>query len=135
MWTTKEGLAKWWGPSANAMGFDFKVITLDVRVGGKYDIQMSSKERGELHNHGVYTEVVPNRLLAQRWDFDIFLGPGEKPYPIRIRIELEEVPAMEPGKTATKLTFAQGPMAKADFTEGSRQGVIQNLAHLAKALA
>jgi hypothetical protein len=41
---------------------------------------------------------------------------------------------MEHGKTGTKMTFTQGPLAKAEFTEGSRQGVIQNLRHLAKAL-
>lgn len=133
MWTTKEGLAKWWGPSAKAMGYDFKVVKLDVRVGGGYDIQMSNKEHGELHNHGVYTEVVPHRRLAQRWDFDIFLGPGETGYVIPVTVEFEEVPT-EPGKTGTKLTFTQGPMAKPEHTEGSRQGVIQNLRHLESAL-
>jgi uncharacterized protein YndB with AHSA1/START domain len=134
MWTTKEGLAKWWGPSAKAMGYDFKVVRLDVRTGGGYDIVMSNKEQGDLHNHGVYTEVVPHRRLSQRWDFDIFLGPGEPGYIVPITVELEEVPTMEPGKTGTKMTFTQGPLAKAEFTEGSRQGVIQNLRHLAKAL-
>jgi uncharacterized protein YndB with AHSA1/START domain len=134
MWTTKEGLAKWWAPSAKEMGFDFKVIKLDVRVGGSYDIQMSNQEQGELHNHGVYTEVVPHKRLSQRWDFDIFLGPGETPYIVPVTIELEEVPT-EPGKTGTKMTFTQGPMAKPEFTEGSRQGVIQNLGKLETALA
>jgi uncharacterized protein YndB with AHSA1/START domain len=134
MWTTKEGLAKWWAPSAKQMGFDFRILKLDVRVGGGYDIVMSNEEHGELHNHGVYTEVVPHKRLSQRWDFDIFLGPGEKGYVIPITVELEEVPTMEPGKRGTKLTFTQGPMAKPEFTEGSRQGVIQNLGHLEKAL-
>ncbi|MFA5943424.1 MAG: SRPBCC family protein [Candidatus Thermoplasmatota archaeon] len=133
LWTTKEGLAKWWGPSANAMGYKFGVDKLDVRVGGEYDIVMSNKKHGELHNHGVYTEIVPNKRLAQRWDFDIFLGPGEKPYPISIVVEFEEVPTVT-GATGTRMTFTQGPMAKADFTEGSRQGVIQNFTHLGKAL-
>lgn len=135
MWTTKEGLAKWWAPSAKAMGYEFKVLKLDVRVGGGYDIQMSNKQHGALHNHGTYTVVVPHTRLAQRWDFDIFLGPGEKPYPIAIGIDFEEVPTMDPnGPKGTKMTFTQGPMAKADFTEGSRQGVIRNFAHLGTAL-
>jgi uncharacterized protein YndB with AHSA1/START domain len=134
MWTTKEGLAKWWGPSANAMGYQFKVNALDVKPGGRYDVVMANKEHGELHNHGRYVEVVPNKRIVQEWQFDIFLGPGETPYPISITVELEEVPTMEPGKMGTKLTFTQGPMAKPEFTEGSRQGVIQNLGHLAKAV-
>lgn len=135
LWTTKEGLAKWWGPSANLMGYEFKVNQLDVRVGGAYDIQMSNKKQGELHNHGIYTEVIPNRKIAQRWEFDIFLAPGQKPYPISITVEFEPEPTMEPGKTGTKMTFTQGPMASQEFTEGSRQGVIQNLSYLAKTLA
>jgi hypothetical protein len=41
---------------------------------------------------------------------------------------------MEPGKMGTKMTFTQGPMAKAEYTEGSRQGVISNLAKMSQAL-
>lgn len=135
MWTTKDGLAKWWALSAKDMGYAFKVNKLDVRAGGEYDIVMSNQEHGELHNHGKYVEVVPNRLLVQQWHFDIFLGPGEKPYPISVRIELEEIDTMGPGSPkGTKMTFTQGPMAKPDFTEGSRQGVISNFAKLEKAL-
>jgi uncharacterized protein YndB with AHSA1/START domain len=133
MWTTKEGLAKWWKQGAADLGYDFTVKELDVRPGGKYDLVMSNKAQGELHNHGTYTAVVPHRMLAQVWDFDIFLAPGEKPYPIVIRVELEEEPTMD-GKTGTKMTFHQGPMAKPEFTEGSRQGVANNLRHMEKAL-
>ncbi|HLF16149.1 MAG TPA: SRPBCC family protein [Candidatus Thermoplasmatota archaeon] len=133
MWTTKEGLQKWWAPSAGEMGYRLKVLKLDVRVGGEYAIEMRNAEHA-LVNHGVYTEVQPHRRLAQRWDFDIFLGPGEKPYPIAIAIAFEEVPTMAPDVMGTRMTFTQGPMAKAEHTEGSRQGVIQNLRHLAKAL-
>lgn len=132
MWTTKEGLGKWWALSAKDMGYAFRVDQLDVRVGGKYDIVMSNKEHGELHNHGAYTEVVANKRLAQRWDFDIFLGPGEKPYPILVTVDLEALPPEAGG--GTKMTFTQGPMAKPDFTEGSRQGVRSNLAKLEAAL-
>ena len=135
MWTTKEGLQKWWALAAKDMGFAFRVDRLDVRTGGTYDIAMSNKEHGELHNHGEYVEVLPNRRIEQRWDFDIFLGPGEKPYPISVVIEFEESPTMEPGKVGTKMTFTQGPMAKPEYTEGSRQGVISNFAKLQAALA
>ncbi len=132
MWTTAAGLDKWWKLSAKDMGFEFKVNKLDVRVGGAYDIVMSNKEHGELHNHGVYTEVVPNKRLAQRWDFDIFLDPGERPYPIVVEIDFEGLPPEAGG--GTKMTFTQGPMAKPGHTEGSRQGVMSNFAKLEKAL-
>jgi uncharacterized protein YndB with AHSA1/START domain len=135
MWTTKAGLEKWWKLAAQDMGFEFKVAKLDVREGGAYDLVMKSAEHGELHNHGVYTEVVPDRVLAQRWDFDIFLGPGETPYEIQVRVELEPTQPMGPGSVGTKMTFTQGPMAKPEHTEGSRQGVIKNFAKLEAALA
>ena len=136
MWTTKEGLAKWWALSAKDMGYQFKVNKLDVKVGGEYDIVMSNQEHGDLHNHGKYLEVVPNQLLVQEWHFDIFLAPGEKPYPISVRVEFEEIDTMGPGSPkGTKMTFTQGPMAKPEHTEGSKQGVISNFAKLEKALA
>lgn len=135
MWTTKKGLDQWWALSAKDMGYAFRVEKLDVRVGGAYDLVMSNKEHGELHNHGEYVEVVPDRKLVQRWDFDIFLGPGEKPYPIDIVIEIEKTEPWGPGSVGTKMTFTQGPMAKPEFTEGSRQGVIANFAKLQAALA
>jgi uncharacterized protein YndB with AHSA1/START domain len=135
MWTTPAGLAKWWAPSARQMGYDFKVNQFDVRVGGGYDIEMSNAEHGHLHNHGAYTEVVPQKRLSMRWDFDIFLAPGEKPYPISITIDFEEEAGMDPSAPkGTKMTFTQGPMAKPEHTEGSRQGVIQNFGYLAKAV-
>ncbi len=135
MWTTKKGLDQWWALSAKDMGYAFRVEKLDVRVGGAYDLVMSNKEHGELHNHGEYLEVVPGQKLLQRWDFDIFLAPGEKPYPIVIEVLLERTEPWGPGSVGTKMTFTQGPMAKPEFTEGSRQGVISNFAKLEKALA
>lgn len=134
MWTTKEGLNQWWALSAKDMGFAFQVNQLDVRVGGGYDIQMSNKGHEELHNHGTYLVVEPNNCLVQRWDFDIYLAPGERPYPIAVRIDFEEVATMDPTAKGTKMTFTQGPMANPEYSEGSRQGVIANFTHLAKAL-
>ncbi|HLE47244.1 MAG TPA: SRPBCC domain-containing protein, partial [Candidatus Thermoplasmatota archaeon] len=81
-----------------------------------------------VRNHGVYKEVVPNRRLAQVWDFDIFLAPGEKPYEVPVSVDLA------PAGSGTKMTFKQGPLATAEFTEGSRQGVTSNFDRLAKTL-
>lgn len=127
MWTTKEGLMKWWALSAKDMGYEFTVRALDVRVGGTYDLEMKDATQS-LHNHGVYREVVPNKRLAMTWQFDIFLAPGEKPYDVPISIDLEPV------KEGTRMTFKQGPLATAEYSEGSRQGVLSNLKHLEEAL-
>ncbi|MES2154578.1 MAG: SRPBCC domain-containing protein [bacterium] len=129
MWTTKEGIMSWWAVAAHDMGYALAVRKLDVRVGGEYAIEMKDA-KVTLVNHGHYTEVVPNRRLAQEWLFDIFLGPGEKPYKVAITIDLAPTPG-----GGTKLTFKQGPLATAEHSEGSRQGVTKNLEKLALALA
>ncbi len=127
MWTTKEGLAKWWALSAKDMGYVFTVRAIDVRVGGKYDFEMKDPVQ-TLHNHGMYTDVVPNKRLAMVWKFDIFLAPGEKAYDVPISIDLQPVAG------GTKMTFKQGPLASAEYSEGSRQGVLTNFEKLEKAL-
>ncbi len=38
MWTTKEGLEKWWGPE----NFSSTVRHLDVRAGGRFEIVMTA---------------------------------------------------------------------------------------------
>ena len=38
MWTTKDGLEKWWGPE----GFSSTVRHLDVRAGGRFEIVMTA---------------------------------------------------------------------------------------------
>lgn len=123
MWTTKEGLEKWW----IAGEFKSTVRKLDVRVGGAYDIEATDGIQ-TIHNRGTYTEVVPNRRLAYTWHFDIFLAPTEEPYDVPISIDLERTP------TGTKMTFKEGPLATAEHTEGSRQGVLGNFERLAMVL-
>lgn len=125
LWTTKEGIQSWWGPAAKDMGYDLRVLKLDVRPGGEYAIEMKDAKVA-LVNHGHYNGIVPNRRIEQVWQFDIFLAPGEAPYDVAITITLEPV------GQGTKLTFKQGPLATAEHTEGSRQGVMRNLTELQK---
>lgn len=128
MWTTKEGIMKWWAVSARDMGYAFAVRHMDVRVGGTFAFEMANKEH-QLVNRGTYTRVTPHTDLAWTWHFDIFLAPGEKPYDVPITISLARTPA---GGTAMR--FTQGPLATPEHSEGSRQGVLSNLEKLARAL-
>jgi uncharacterized protein YndB with AHSA1/START domain len=128
MWTTKDGLMKWWAPSAKEMGFDFTVKQLDVRVGGEFAFGMKNAEH-DLVNHGTYRVVDRPRHLAWTWRFDIYLVPGEKPYDVPIEITLTPTPM-----GGTQMVFKQGPLAKREHTLGSREGVLQNIEKLAKAL-
>jgi uncharacterized protein YndB with AHSA1/START domain len=128
MWTTKEGLMKWWAPSAQEMGYQFTVKEIDVRQGGKFAFEMKAKDHTVV-NHGTYTLVQPFWELGWTWRFDIFLGPGEQPYDVPIFVALSKAPG-----GGTKMTFTQGPLATPEHTEGSRQGVLANFAKLEKAL-
>lgn len=123
MWTTRAGLEKWFVPD----GWTAKVTKLDVRVGGEYEITFTQGDQ-TIRNHGTYRTVEPGRRLAWLWKFDIFLAPDEEPYDVPISVNFQEVAG------GTKMTFRQGPLATAEHTEGSRQGVMSNFEKLAKAL-
>lgn len=124
MWTTREGLEKWFVPD----GFTSTVEALDVRVGGRYAIRMRSAEH-DLVNHGTYTLVMPHWELGWIWRFDVFLGPGQQPYDVPVFLNLARLP-----NGGTRMRFTQGPLATPEFTEGSRQGVASNFEKMAKAL-
>ena len=128
MWTTKEGLMKWWALSAKEMGFEFTVQKLDVRVGGRFAFGMKGNGH-DLVNGGTYTNVRPHTELAWTWHFDIYLKPHEKPYDVAISVDLTPTPT-----GGTRMVFKQGPLAAPEHTEGSRQGVLANFAKLEKAL-
>lgn len=128
MWTTPEGIAQWWVPSAAQMGYEMTVQKMDLRVGGQYALVIAN-EKHTLTNRGTYTTIQSPRQLAWTWHYDIFLGPDEKPYDVPIRVTFERTPT-----GGTKMTFKQGPLASPGFTKGSQQGVEQNFTYLAKAL-
>lgn len=128
MWTTPEGIARWWVPSMRDMGFEMAVRRMDVRVGGGFAFSMRNAEH-DLVNGGTYTVVRPHEELAWTWHFDIFLKPGEAPYDVPIRVTLHETP-----EGGTRMVFTQGPLASPGHTEGSRQGVLKNLERMAQAL-
>jgi uncharacterized protein YndB with AHSA1/START domain len=128
MWTTPEGVMRWWAPSAKEMGFEFRVLEMDVRPGGRYRFSMKGNGH-DLVNAGTYAVVDEPRELLMVWRYDIFLSPGETPYDVPIRITFERTPS-----GGTRMVFRQGSLATSQFTKGSRDGVEQNLRFLAAAL-
>jgi uncharacterized protein YndB with AHSA1/START domain len=128
MWTTREGLMKWWAVAAKEMGYEFTVQRIDVRPGGTFAFGMKGNGH-DLVNGGTYRVVDPPRRLAWTWHYDIFLAPGEKGYDVPIEVTLTPTPM-----GGTQMVFKEGPLAKREFTEGSRQGVLSNLQKLAEAL-
>ncbi len=135
MWTTREGLERWWGPE----GFSVQVLHIDVRVGGHFELIMKTevpeivaalKQGGMGASHrlrGDYTVVEPNRRLAYTNAVDFV--PGVAPYAATTRVELTAVAG------GTRLAVTNDVMHDAMWTERARMGWEQELGKLERALA
>ena len=66
-WTDPEQLKKWFGPDED---FVVPLAKVDLRVGGKYRIQMKRSD-GEFHTAvGTYREVEPPKRLVFTWAWE-----------------------------------------------------------------
>jgi uncharacterized protein YndB with AHSA1/START domain len=137
MWTTKEGLEKWWGPQ----GFESVVSHIDVRVGGRFEIVMtamvpeiiahltsagipvSSKAKGD------YTEVVPNERLVYTNAIDFV--PGVAPYMSTTVVEL----SADPAGGGVRLAVINDVMHDEHWTRMATAGWEQQLGKLERELA
>lgn len=63
-WTTAEALTRWFMPSA---AFTTKVVVLEPRVGGRYEIEMHRPDGGVSKALGVYRTVDRPNTLAFTW--------------------------------------------------------------------
>lgn len=135
-WTSAAGLEAWWGPG----GFESRVLALDVRVGGGFDIVMTAtapEQVAYLHKHGIpvvshargtYTEVDPPRGLA--WRSLVDFVPGVAPYEVTSSVILQ---ALADGRTA--MTFISDRMHDAMWTRNAEMGWTQQLDRLVGKLA
>lgn len=135
-WTSAAGLEQWWGPA----GFESRVSSLDVRVGGGFDIVMKAVapeqvkylgEHGiplESHARGTYTEVAAPRRLA--WRSSVDFVPGVAPYTVEASVELR---ALDDGRTA--MIFRSDRMHDAMWTRNAQAGWTQQVDRLAALLA
>ena len=135
-WTSAASLEAWWGPA----GFESRVLALDVRVDGGFDIVMTAtapeqvaylRQHGiplESHARGTYTEVDPPHGLA--WRSVVDFVPGVAPYEVASSVTLR---ATADGRTA--MTFRSDRMHDAMWTRNAEKGWSQQLDRLAGRLA
>ena len=135
-WTSAAGLQAWWGP----IGFESRVATLDVRVGGGFDIVMTAtapeqvaylNEHGiplESHARGTYTEVDPPRRLA--WRSSVDFVPGVAPYDVTSSVDLGALP-----DGTTEMIFRSDRMHDAMWTRNAEMGWTQQIDGLVAQLA
>lgn len=133
MWTSKEGLAKWWGPE----GFTSTVRHLDVRVGGRFEIVMTAmlpeivaqlKAAGMDASSvakGDYTVVEVNRRLVYTNAVDFV--PGVPPYVTTTKVEMSATPG-----SGTRLIITNDAMHDEQWTAMATMGWSQQIGKLEK---
>ena len=135
MWTTKDGLEKWWGPE----GFSSTVRHLDVRAGGRFEIVMTAM-LPEIIAHlkaagmgassvakGDYTVVEANRRLVYTNAVDFV--PGVPPYTCTTLIDMSATPS-----GGTRLIVSNDVMHDEQWTAMATMGWTQQIDKLAKLL-
>ena len=67
-WTNAEELRHWFFPSTD---YTVVISMLDLRVGGKYQLEMHHKDSGNVHRlEGIYREVKPPQKLVFTWQWE-----------------------------------------------------------------
>ncbi len=66
-WTTPEHIRQWMCPEP---GMTVPLATMDLRVGGKYRIQMKVPDGEFFTAVGVFKEVKPPERLVYTWDYE-----------------------------------------------------------------
>ena len=135
MWTTKDGLEKWWGPE----DFSSTVRHLDVRAGGRFEIvmtamrpeiiaQLKAAGMGESSvAKGDYTVVEANRRLVYTNAVDFV--PGVPPYTSTTMVEMSPTPS-----GGTRLIVTNDVMHDEQWTAMATMGWTQQIGKLEKLL-
>lgn len=66
VWTQPDHIEKWWGPR----GFDTRVTSVDLRVGGMWHYVMIGPDGNEYPVMGVFSEIDPPKKIVTTDEFD-----------------------------------------------------------------
>ena len=94
-WTTPSDIMKWMGCGESKA----QSAEVDLRVGGKYQINMKSSECGTLQVNGVYKEIKSPSRLVFTWGWESS-EPGSERFETLVTIDLLE----RDGSTEVKVT-------------------------------
>jgi uncharacterized protein YndB with AHSA1/START domain len=117
--THPDLIKKWFGPH----GYTCPVVEVDLRVGGKYHIEMKPPEGEIVKLDGVYNVVNPSKALAYTWQWD---EPDGKETLVKVRFNRS-------GK-GTEVTVEQGEFASVESKEGHEQGWLASFERLKEVL-
>lgn len=120
-WTEPEHIMQWWGPH----GFDAPRAEVDLRKGGKMEIDMRGPDGGIMTATCVISEIDVGRKLVL--DTSGFTGPDGKP---QLRV-IQTITFEDAGTGKTRLTVhakvVQATAALAPAVQGQKEGWSQTL--------
>jgi uncharacterized protein YndB with AHSA1/START domain len=120
--TDPDELARWWGPA----GFSVPSVALDLRVGGRYRIEMQPPEGATFFLHGEFREVTPPARLGYTF---IWEPPDPDDRETVVALSLGEVGGR------TELALDQGPFQTEARLALHRSGWSESLEKLAELLS
>lgn len=129
-WTDARHLGKWWGPD----GFKTTVVTLDLRPGGAFVLDMEAPDGSHWPCRGVYRELKPpERLVYAGEQVENHPCGGGLPPNAIVTVSFDDE-----GDGTTTVTvhtrLATPEDLEAAVSHGFRQGWTDSLENLARAL-
>lgn len=135
LWTTPDGIAKWWAPD----GFTTRVDTLDLREGGElvYTMTATAPETIEFMTTAGMPLTTVSRKRFTRVKAPVVLAyqslvdfvPGHAPYEFETAVELT------PTDGGTRVVMSVEPMHDEVWTQRLLDGRSNELDNLARAIA
>ena len=124
-WTDPKALMRWFAPADD---FSTPLVEVNLRVGGKYRIQMKAPN-GELHIvGGVYREIQPPERLVFTWASEGNASCGPAGHETLVTVELHE------GGSVTELVLTHERFTNAAERDKHDHGWKGCLAQLEKKL-
>ena len=116
-WTTPEHVRQWMCPEP---GMSVPLATMDLRVGGKYRIQMKTPDGEFFTAVGVFKEVKPPERLVYTWDYEKD-GSGTEFGEVEGKTSLITVEFLKRGK-GTEFVLTHSRFATVESRDNHAQG-------------
>lgn len=121
-WTEPEMMDKWYHPGPNMHA----VCTVDLRVGGRYEVQMQPEEGDPFIVGGVYQEIVPQEKLVFTWRWQHEDASKES----LVTLNFKSL-----GKRQTELTLIHERFSSVEDRDSHGEGWVGTLDQLEKAVS
>lgn len=106
-WTKPDLMKQWFAPGTMTVAF----AEADVRIGGRYSIQMKKDDGESNTTWGNYLEIIPQRKLVFTWGWE-----GEDRYETLVTVEFEEK------KAGTEVTITHERFQNTEHTKMHTEG-------------